>query len=164
MLWKYNIQKGRLTCTSHLSLVYLEKWTWWNCRKNSRLDFVSNCSFLTSNCLKRPKIGSKEISYSLICTSAHFPKFLIFTAWIETDDKNLLLINAHFKPIFGGFREICYLNSKLLWFRRLFQDIVHSCMSFDSKVMKENVIFWKFSFLWICKKKIAKNFGLKNCS
>ena len=27
--------------------------------------------------------------------------------YLETDDKNLLLINTHFKPISGCFREIC---------------------------------------------------------
>ena len=34
-----------------------------------------------------------------------------FTACLlETDDENLLLINAHFKPMSGGFREICCRN------------------------------------------------------
>ena len=34
----------------------------------------------------------------------------------------------------------------------------------DLKVLKKYVVFWKFSFLQICKKKFAKIFGMKNCS
>ena len=34
--------------------------------------------------------------------------FTVAQLQIETDDEDLQPISAHFKPIFGGFRELCY--------------------------------------------------------
>ena len=47
-------------------------------------------------------------------------------------------------------RAITY--GKLVWFRRLFFGITHSCTSNESKVIRENVKICIFMFLQICKK------------